>query len=428
MAPELKTSEDLEREIERLKKVNESLMDRIERGMGSGSSSFSLFEKNVYLASEVKERTLELEKLTSEIESEKNKLAGIIQALPGDILIFDKDFIVNKSFNSFLVKKFNTKQGLALKQFLGEEFFNLVKSKVNRFDATSRVVFFDHLSGSEENYSYYTCSISSQNKNHYVLYIQDNTEKYLQDQRLKDQEAKILQASKLASLGEMAGGIAHEINNPLTIVNLAASSLKKMLIKNGVSVPGINQNVDIIEKTIQRISKIITGMKILSRESKEFRKESVSFKEIISDVMGLCTEKFKNNGVELRLRASGHEMDSKIYCDRLLISQILINLLNNAYDATEGQNERWVEIGFSSGEIDIITIKDSGHGIPQHVKAKIFNPFFTTKEIGKGTGLGLSISKSIMENHGGTIELDNDSENTCFVLKLPGAKTEYKVG
>ena len=427
MAPELKTSEQLEREIERLKKVNESLMDRIERGMGSGSSSFSLFEKNVYLASEVKERTLELEKLTSEIESEKNKLAGIIQALPGDILIFDKDFIVNKSFNSFLIKKFNNKQGLSLKQFLGDEFFSLVKSKVSRFDATSRVVFFDHLSGNEENYSYYTCSISSQNKNHYVLYIQDNTEKYLQDQRLKDQEAKILQASKLASLGEMAGGIAHEINNPLTIVNLAASSLKKMLIKNGVSVPGINQNVDIIEKTIQRISKIITGMKILSRESKEFRKETVSFQEIITDVFGLCTEKFKNNGVELRLKASGQEVDSKIYCDRLLISQILINLLNNAFDATEGQSERWVEIGFSSGEIDVITIKDSGSGIPQHVKAKIFNPFFTTKEIGKGTGLGLSISKSIMENHGGTIELDSKSEHTCFVLKLPSVKSESKV-
>lgn len=426
MAPELKTSENLEREIERLKKVNESLMDRIERGMGSGSSPFSLFEKNVYLASEVKERTLELEKLTSEIESEKNKLKGIIQALPGDILIFDKNFNVNKSFNSFLIKKFNNKQGLSLKQFLGDEFFNIVKDKVSRFDATSRVVFFDHLSGSEEECSYYTCSISSQNINQYVLYIQDNTEKYLQDQRLKDQEAKILQASKLASLGEMAGGIAHEINNPLTIVSLAASSLRKMLIKSGVSIPALNQNVDIIEKTIQRISKIITGMKILSRESKEFKKEEVSFKEIISDVLGLCAEKFKNNGVELRLKASGSE--NKIFCDRLLVSQILINLLNNAFDATEDQNERWIEIGFSTGDFDVITIKDSGKGIPQQVKAKIFNPFFTTKEIGKGTGLGLSISKSIMDNHGGTIELDSQCENTCFVLKLPGVSSESKVG
>lgn len=124
--------------------------------------------------------------------------------------------------------------------------------------------------------------------------------------------------------------------------------------------------------------------------------------------------------MEIRVELCDPKFSRKLLCDRVQISQVMINFLSNAFDAIESHQEKWVEINCEDDTyFDIITFTDSGHGIPPEVVEKMFNPFYTSKDVGKGTGLGLSISKGIMEKHGGEIMVDRTSKNTCFVLKIP---------
>lgn len=417
-----KASEEIKKlkaEIERLKKVNSVLMDKIERGNFSDRGPFALFEKNVALATQVKERTLELEHLTNALKNEKNKLSGIIVTLPGGVIIFDKNFTIDCSFDRFLKGKFNSKGGLLLEEAVGIEFSNLIKEHVSKISPTHEVVFFDYLTTINNKEVYYNCSISSRDQKQYVLYIQDNSEKYHQEKLIKNQEIKILQSAKLASLGEMAAGVAHEINNPLAIINVATDSLKKQLFRTKISNPSIDKTIEVVDTTVKRISKIITVMRNISRENKGFHKEETLLIDIIREVFDLCYERFKYNNIELKFDIPPHLQKHVLSCDRIQISQVLLNLLNNAFDAVNGTPNSWVVVRFVEDELfDIIQVENSGKRIPESIIPKIFNPFFTTKEVGKGTGLGLSISKSIMENHLGSIDLA-PGEHTCFVLKLP---------
>ena len=110
----------------------------------------------------------------------------------------------------------------------------------------------------------------------------------------------------------------------------------------------------------------------------------------------------------------------KVKCRPVQISQVIINLIGNACDAIESLPDKWIKIGIrnASGPI-VLFVMDSGRGIPESIAKKIFQPFFTTKDVGKGTGLGLSISKGIMDAHGGSISVDFECENTCFLLSFP---------
>jgi C4-dicarboxylate-specific signal transduction histidine kinase len=112
--------------------------------------------------------------------------------------------------------------------------------------------------------------------------------------------------------------------------------------------------------------------------------------------------------------------DFNIKCRPGELAQVLLNLLNNSYDAVQDLPEKWVRVNLDSfGSTIDIRVTDSGPGIPAEISSKLMQSFFTTKEIGKGTGLGLSISKGIVEAHNGNIRIDNNCKNTCFVVTLP---------
>ena len=113
-------------------------------------------------------------------------------------------------------------------------------------------------------------------------------------------------------------------------------------------------------------------------------------------------------------------MKSIIFCRHVQISQVFLNLFSNSYDAVEHLSERWIQIDCAKNEnFLILRIIDSGSGIPNEIQEKIFQPFYTTKEIGRGTGLGLSISNTIINNHKGKFTIDNNFPNTCFIVSLP---------
>jgi len=236
--------------------------------------------------------------------------------------------------------------------------------------------------------------------------------------KIGEQELKMIQASKMSALGEMASGIAHEINNPLTIIQGRARQIGQMLKNVEMDKKAeVNNYLEQIQNTVDRIAKIVQGLKSFARESDHLPKEQVNLSKLIHETLDLCVTRFETFGISLRLN-----LDNEVFlsCRSVQISQVLLNLLNNSFDAIVEEKAAWISLRFNSDEENVfLYVTDSGPGIPRPIAEKIFQPFFTTKEIGKGTGLGMSISKGIIDAHEGEIYYDKTSANTQFVIRLP---------
>lgn len=236
-----------------------------------------------------------------------------------------------------------------------------------------------------------------------------------QQLKIKEQEAKIISSAQLAALGEMAAGIAHEINNPLAIISGNASAIKKI---TPIEFTDIILRVDKIQTTVERISKIIKGMRTLTHNhnSKEFSTFDIA--DLVNDTLSICRERFLSHDVQLILDVPP---SWRVHGNPGQLSQVLLNLLNNSYDAIQFLETKWIRLTFT--QIDplniCISVIDSGNGIPIELQKKIMEPFFTTKEVGLGVGIGLSISLQIMKNHRGNLELSTENKNTEFRITLP---------
>ena len=261
--------------------------------------------------------------------------------------------------------------------------------------------------------------VNSDNKiTKYLSFRFDITEEKRIEKELEEEKAKSIHMSRLSSLGEMAGGIAHEINNPLAIINGQLSIVVRKL-KSFVDQGEAMALVKTIEKSqaqVFRITKIINGLREFSRSGDESPYESVSVQTILEAVESLCFEKVKKAMVEFKLQP----IEAHLKCNPIQIEQVLVNLINNSVDAISSQSDKWIRVDSKViGSFIEISVTDSGKGIAPEVAGKIMQPFFTTKELGKGTGLGLSISHGIIKKYGGTLELDTQSPNTRFVIMLP---------
>ncbi len=205
------------------------------------------------------------------------------------------------------------------------------------------------------------------------------------------------------------------------LVMTSTSLLKKRLEKES---PDKAMNIELVSEVkdaATRISKIVNGIRMITRNAEADSLAKVSLSKLISDTIDLCQEKFNQQGIDLKFinHLSLTEPDI-LECRSVEITQVLINLINNAYDAIENLSERWLRIELSSeGNNFYLSLTDSGKGIPEEVQDKMMNPFFTTKEIGKGTGLGLTISKGVIEKYHGHLRMEKTSPNTKFVISLP---------
>jgi signal transduction histidine kinase len=236
---------------------------------------------------------------------------------------------------------------------------------------------------------------------------------------IETQQKEIAESSRLSALGEIASGIAHEINNPLAIIGGNALLIKRQAKAGTIETKDLLKKVQVIEETITRVTKIIEGLKNISRNSGGKHKWCL-VSDIMSDLIGILEEHIRLKSIELALDTNLDEMKYELKCDRVQISQVLLNLINNAVDALEGIDHPKIIIDFKLIKNSFeISVQDNGEGIPSEVKDKIFNPFFTSKEVGKGTGIGLSISSNIMKSHDGRIMLSDLGEGTCFILKFP---------
>ncbi|SMF49724.1 sensor histidine kinase [Pseudobacteriovorax antillogorgiicola] len=250
--------------------------------------------------------------------------------------------------------------------------------------------------------------------------MQDITEEKARAATIKEQEAKILANSKLSSLGEMAAGVAHEINNPLAIISGKSQQLLQLVERKRDTPEMMVSGLSKIVSTAERIAKIIRGLRSFSRNSEGDPMEPFALSQILDETLALCHEKLKYSGVALEWP----EVDGIIVeCRPTEISQILMNLISNALSEVENHQEPWIRIECQTtpDRVDILIV-DSGKGIPTVVQEKMMQPFFTTKELGQGTGLGLSISKGIADQHGGSLDYELFENHTCFRLSLPRKK------
>lgn len=240
---------------------------------------------------------------------------------------------------------------------------------------------------------------------------------------LKNTQAQLINSSKLSALGEMAGGVAHEVNNPLTVILLTAERLLRKIKNNEESKEDLSRSLETLVKTSHRISKIVNGLRFFARDNSKESFEDSLLLNIVEDTLSLCYEKFRYHGIQVDVNFPQDLINSKIHCRPVEISQVLLNLLNNSFDAINIFDEKWIKIDCWSNDYNIyLSITDSGKGILKEIQERMMQPFFTTKEIGKGTGLGLSISKGIVEGHKGELYLDPASPNTKFVISLPRLK------
>ncbi|MGZ4868016.1 MAG: PAS domain S-box protein, partial [Candidatus Angelobacter sp.] len=236
----------------------------------------------------------------------------------------------------------------------------------------------------------------------------------------KRMEAQLASTARLSALGMMAGGVAHEINNPLAIIHASASDLLDTAKEEGqVPVEVVVRTATRIRQTADRIAKIVKSMRRIARDGSQDPFLSVPVSKIVEQTLEVCQAKFKDQSVTLRLPAL--DPDLQIACREVQISQVLLNLLTNALDAVADQpGEKWVRMNVERRDESIVlSVVDSGLGVAPELKGRIMEPFFTTKEVGKGTGLGLSLSRAIAEEHGGRLEVTEDHGHTCFSLTLP---------
>lgn len=250
-------------------------------------------------------------------------------------------------------------------------------------------------------------------------------------ERLMAQQ-QLIQASKMATLGEMATGIAHELNQPLSVIKTSGSFiLKKIKKKESIKEDILETLSEEIDGQVDRASRIINHMREFGRKS-EVKKEKVDVNQALTKALEIFSQQLKLRQIEVV-----KELDDElplIMADPNRLEQVFVNLLINARDAIEEKTD-W---GFGSPENKKIFLKtspdqgkvkieigDSGTGIPLSIQEKIFEPFFTTKGVGKGTGLGLSISYGIIQDYNGSIRVESvEGEGSNFIIIFPEADRE----
>jgi PAS domain S-box-containing protein len=252
----------------------------------------------------------------------------------------------------------------------------------------------------------------------YLAIRQDITELKLAQKKIFDQEAQLVSASRLSAIGEMAAAITHEINNPLGVILGRAEMIQTLAAKGSLEPANLQRLIETIMVTGKRIEKIVRGMKALAHQGDEEPFLQSNVRDMVTDALELCTQRFHNNGIRLISPVIDGKMT--LECRNHKIVQVLINLLNNAFDAVSELSDRWVELEISdAGDFIRFQVTDSGKGITNETQIKLFEPFFSTKRVQYGTGLGLSISRSIVAGHEGRLFYDRESANTRFIMELP---------
>lgn len=241
------------------------------------------------------------------------------------------------------------------------------------------------------------------------------------NEHLKEEIGKqknlLLESAKFQSLGQMASNLAHDINNPLFTIQGKLHQIRNLFSHDELDLDKCDHIIEEVESTILRLSQIVKGISTFARQGHQDQMVSVSADELIRGIVLLGSDRIVQLGIAFDLKVAP---ETRVICYPSYISQVLINLLNNAIDALEHAEVKLIQVeAFATDKWIEIHIKDSGAGVAAEIESKIFDSFFTTKKYGKGTGLGLSISKGLVETHEGTLKYQRSGNMTDFTVYLP---------
>ncbi len=254
--------------------------------------------------------------------------------------------------------------------------------------------------------------------------VDDITLEYNLRMELELEKLKSIQTAKMALVGEVSASIAHEINNPLTIINGYLQQLELYIESDENYEEKIKSALEKAQNTVMRVSKIVNGLKNFSRDGKLDDPNLTNFNSLYDTTLTLCNYKVKKADAKLIVEG---DTDVEFICQEVQLSQVLVNLISNSCDEIKGQDEPWIKVIVSDlNEYIGIRVVDSGKGIPPEIVKKLFTPYFTSKAKGKGTGLGMCISKNIAEAHHGSLNYEPFEGHTSFYLKVPKDPTDEK--
>ena len=226
--------------------------------------------------------------------------------------------------------------------------------------------------------------------------------------------------SRLTALGHFSAGVAHEINNPLTVILWRAKSLNKSLSSVISENPKVKSDLESITTNTQRIDKIIKSIKTLSKNAEGDQQEKLQISSLKDQINDILSPKIATDNFLFSFDSDCQE--KYIFVREVQIIQVLVNLINNSIDAIKDLEERWVRVNIRMRDDSIveISVTDSGIGIPKKIQPHLFSLFFTTKSQSKeNSGIGLSLSYQIIKDHGGSLSYNSKSENTQFIITLP---------
>lgn len=256
---------------------------------------------------------------------------------------------------------------------------------------------------------------------HIMSDLKETTEEVQQrEQELREKQEQLVQAGKLATLGELTTGVAHELNNPLNNIGMFIGNAID-LIALGMSDPNperILQELHSAMHQVRKATEIISHLRTFGRATSVSR-EPVNITQVIRRALSLVREQLRLRQIEVKLLLPEEEVS--IMGNPIQLEQVFINLLTNARDALAHATRKIITIGCTT-QTNMVEIRfcDTGPGIPAGLEQRIFDPFFTTKEVGAGTGLGLSITYGIIKEHQGTIVVENcPDEGALFLIQLP---------
>ena len=244
----------------------------------------------------------------------------------------------------------------------------------------------------------------------------DNTE-------VRQAQQQLFQGAKMATLGEMATGMAHEMNQPLHVMRMAVANVLKRLAGGDVPAQYLEDKLIRIEAQVQRAARIVDHMRVFGRRS-EIEQQVFDPLQAMEGALSLLSEGLVGKGLELRAELPTSTAQVQGHADQL--EQVLINLMVNARDAMLSKWEHeptfkpWLCLRATVEEGWVrLWVEDNGGGIEPRIMQRVFEPFFTTKPVGKGTGLGLSVSYGIVQQMGGNLSVENAEQGARFCVALP---------
>ena len=371
-------------------------------------------------------------------EQDRRRLSGVVEQSPNAIVIADANGLVE-----YVNQAHETMTGFRRDEFVGAHILPWANRKAR--DGQSRAIREAVLSG--ETWSGERLERRKTGEAFWcremIMGVRDNAGQVtsvasiLEDvSERKQAEAQLAQVSKLSTLGEMASGLTHELNQPLNIIRMAADSCLILMEENGADPEHQAQQLEIISGQTERMAEIINHMRIFSRRDR-IEVEPFDPSNSARAAIRLVSEQLRLSEIELVTNVP--DTCRPVLGHPLRLEQVVINLLNNAKDAAQEQRGRSVD----QGKIELelvddrktstigIRVTDDGGGIAPDVLEHIFEPFYTTKDPGKGTGLGLSIVYAIVTSMGGAISAENTGNGARFTISLPvdpgfGAKRQRR--